>query len=429
MKSVLSFATATTADAEKISKVLEKAFNVTEERKGWLDSQIKMFLENPSDWRTISINKQLIGTVHIRKQWLKIGKSKILKGDVGGVSILPEYHGKGYGSALLADTVKWMRKENYDISRLGGLVDFYSRFGYLRFPRRYVEFSVGHSVSAGASIVQEGKLEIPRASARKIRPYDRAKDFRDYVKLYNRFNKNYNGFSPLSEKDEASAAGPSIPDPLKVVFIENGKMLGYLFASRHPAELNKSDRSVGEVTIGNIAYEKKKPEVLDYLIKYINNFACETGLHIITARIPFDPEITDVISRIPIQFQCSETYGGKASNMLQVINLKSLLERLIPEFEARLKNSAGHAWRGRVHLEIEKEQAQLAINKGRIRMTDEKETAVRVILKETELLRLVLGMFSFEETESATKRNYAPEVAALLNALFPRKVPTSWNWC
>jgi len=424
MKSAPCFSTATAADTDKISRILEKSFKITKDRKAWLDGQMKVFLDDPSCWRTISVNDQLIGTIHIKKHWLKIGRSKILKGDVSGVSILPEYHGKGYGSLLMGNSVEWMREKDYDISRLGGLVDFYARFGYLRFPRRYMEFSAGNSVSAGASEVKEEALPLPARILSKIRPYDETKDFSDYVKLYNKFNGVYNGFYSIGEKDKPSAGGP---DPLRIVFKEKGKMLGYLFASQHPAAANKSDKSIGEITIGNTGYERSCPEILEYLIKYINNFACDNGLKIITARIPFDPEIINVISKIPIQFQCNETYGGKAANMLQVINIGSLFKRLIPELESRLKNSVVHGWKGIVQIGIEKDKTQLYINNGTIKLADGEKPSLRFAVKEADLLKLILGMLSFREIPS-DKTKYGLSGITLLNDLFPRKLPTSSNW-
>ncbi|MDD5598428.1 MAG: GNAT family N-acetyltransferase [Victivallaceae bacterium] len=428
MEKKIFFATATTQDSNAVSNILEQAFKVTPAKKTWLENQIKLFRNAPGDWRTMVVNERVIGTIHVRKNWLKIGKGKILKGDVGGVSILPEYHGKGYGTALMHDTIKWMKSENYDISRLGGLVEFYSRFGYLRFPRRYMEFFPGNKVCAGASVVEEGYLPLSLGDKSKIRPYDESKDFYDYLKLHNEFYELYNAFCPVVPPDRLLTSIPPSPNPLRVVFEEKGHILGYLFAGRHPAEYNKTDKTVGEITIEDIAYEKKHPEVLDSLLRYINNLACDQGLKTMTARIPFDPEIIDIISRLPVQFQCNETYGGKAANMLQIINLHSLFERLIPELEARLEESTARTWNGIIQIKLEKDKIQLLVSNGTIKVTDSEKPTLQLVIKEIGLLKLILGMYAFNEITVTSKPACKPLETALLRDLFPRQLLMSSNW-
>ena len=125
--------TANREHTKEILKVLEETFKIKRESKEWKDWK-RLVTEEPENWRVLLLNNQIIGAVHIGRDKLRIGRSTILKGDVGEVSILPKYQGEGYGTELMRDTVAWMRRKRYDISRLGGLARFYSRFGYIRFP-------------------------------------------------------------------------------------------------------------------------------------------------------------------------------------------------------------------------------------------------------------------------------------------------------
>lgn len=416
---------ATPQDMEKILNVIEKAFQIEKGSEKWKDKK-NLILREVENWRILLENGRIIGAVHIGKSWLKIGKSKILKGDVGEVSILPEYQGKGYGSKLMENTIRWMKKEKYDISRLGGLVKFYSRFGYIRFPRRYVEFSVGNKIWVGASKIEEGEIPIPEEFVSKIRPFNPKRDFSSYIEIHNRFNQSYTGASIINQDFKLSQKSASI----SVVFEENGKISGYLFATQHPAEYSKTDSSVGEITIVDVGYEKEKPYVFESLIKYINNFAYRKGIKRITARIPFDPEIIEILSGIGIHFQCSETYGGKGANMLQIINLQSLFERLVPELEDRLKNSITSNWQGILEIKIKKDRVQLHIIQGKIKVVEDKEPTLSLSLKEIYLLKLVLGLLSFEEVKNILEEKIklnSLEIA-LLNNLFPRKLVSSSNW-
>ena len=122
-------------------------------------------------WRVLLKDNEIIGAIQYgsRKSWLRIGKSKIAQGGIGEIGIMPEHQGKGYGTYLMKNTLEWMKTEEYDISRLtvrtlSLATNFYSRFGYLIFPKRYVEFHV------------ENKLPIPEAFNPKIRPFNPPND-------------------------------------------------------------------------------------------------------------------------------------------------------------------------------------------------------------------------------------------------------------
>ena len=99
-----------------------------------------------------------------------------MKADVGHVSVHPDYQGQGFGSALMRHCVKWLRHAGYDIARLGGLVRFYSRFGWERLPRRYFEFPI-REVKAGAQTLAPQKvLRLPEGYPGEIRPYNDGRD-------------------------------------------------------------------------------------------------------------------------------------------------------------------------------------------------------------------------------------------------------------
>lgn len=417
--------TASKEDIKGILKVLEGAFKVKKESKKWKDWK-RLVTEEPENWRVLLLNNQIIGAVHIGKDKLRVGKSAILKGDIGEVSILPEYQHKGYGTELMKDTVAWMRKERYDISRLGGLVKFYSRFGYIRFPRRYIEFSVGSKVKAGASLVEEGEIPLSNKFQSKIKPFNPKEDYSSYIKLYEEFNQVYNG-SFIYTKREKITYPKCSPNFLNFVFKEEKEILGYLFAEQLEKEYSEFE---AEITIGDIGYKRDKPYIFESLIKYINNLACKKRIKRITARIPFDPQILEILSNIPIHFQCIETYGGKGSNMLQIINFHSLFERLTSELEDRLKNSVALSWQGILEMKIEKDKVQLYINKGKIKVVKNKKPNLSIFIKEVYLLKLILGILSFIEIKEILdkKMKFDSLEATLLNDLFLRKRAVSGNW-
>jgi len=412
-------------DAKDIIKILAEAFKRDDWKEGTENyiKQLEKVSKSIDNWRVLVDNGKIIGTLEIKRHKLRIGKSVIIKGDVGEVSVLPEYQGKGYGSKLMEDAILWMKKERYDISRLGGLVKFYSRFGYIRFPRRYIEITVGTKARAGASIVEEGEVPIDEKLLSKIRAFDAEKDFTSYIDLVERFETRYNG---SLVKEKPLTANDIEVGPLFFVFVEDGKVVGYFSGCMYEKDLGGPE---GMLTIYNIGYEWERPYVLKTLISYINNLGYREGIKRITIRIPFDPEIIKTISEIPVRFQVIETYGGTSGNMMQIINLKSLFERLVPELEERLKNSTS-SFNGILEIAIEKDSVKIEINKGKIKVIEDKKPDKRVEIKEFYLLQLVLGLISFSEIEEMLDKGEKLKVEEreVLRTLFPRKLVFSSIW-
>jgi len=412
-------------DVRDIVKVLAGAFNRADWKEGGENykRQIEKVSRSIDEWFVLVDDGKIVGTLEILKHRLRIGKAVIIKGDVGEVSILPECQGKGYGSKMMEDAILWMRKERYDLSRLGGLVKFYSRFGYIRFPRRYVEITVGNKARAGASIVEEGEVPIDKELLSKIRLFDPEKDFNSYIELVDRFESRYNGSSvrekPLKAKDIEVG-------PLFFVFVEDGKVVGYFSGCRYEKDLGGPE---GMLTIYNIGYEWERPYVLKALVSYINNLGYREGIKRITIRLPFDPEIIKTISETPVRFQVIETYGGTSGNMIQIININSLFERLIPELEERIKNSIA-SFKGILEIAIEKDSVQIEIDKGKINVLENGKPDVRIEIKEFYLVQLVLGLLSFSEVEGLVDRGRKLKIEEkeVLRILFPRKPVFSGVW-
>ena len=415
------FRTATAADTDAVLGVLMGAFGFQADTPKY--RHLRRMLQNaPDQWRVMHHDDRIVGTVHIGDKRLQIGCAAILQGDVGEVAVLPSAHGQGLGSQLMADTVAWMKANRYDLSRLGGLVKFYARFGYLRFPRRYMEFLVGREVGAGASRIQLGQIPIDAGLAAKLKPFDPNVHAEDYARLADEFRQRYQG-RLVSDR----AAQPPGPNDVFFVFEDDGRVLGYAFAYELDREYTEFE---ARLVIADLAYPRDKPHVLATLVANLNNIAFRKGYPRITARFPFDPQILRALADIPIHFQVNETYGSVAANMLQIVNLGSLLEKLTPELESRLADSAAPDFRGRIEIDIEKDSAALEIADGRIKPAETANADLRLAIPEFEMMQMVLGMLSFAELlEILTPRpTLTPQTASLLCALFPRKPVWSGNW-
>jgi predicted N-acetyltransferase YhbS len=401
-------------DIEEMIRVQSAAFKyeTNEDRRRHLREEL---LHSLDGWLVMPGEGRLIGVVLVRNHRMRIGKSVILKGDVGEVAIHPDFQGQGYGHKIMEECLEWMKENRYDLSRLGGLVKFYRRFGYLRFPRRYMEFPVGKVVGAGAARVKEGQIEIPREWAGNIRPYNPKKDFSGYARICRRMTASYNGAMDIPSR-KTDNPGPS---PLYLVYEEKGKIIAFVQAGQTDWEPTEFE---ARINIGYSGFLKGKAYGLAAILEYLYNYALKNQIERMTGRIPFDPEFLLTLTQTPLRFYSIETYGGLSGNMLQIINIQSLFERLMPELQERLKPSA---WNGILNIGIEKDKVQLAIHDSKIKVVENKKPTLKIKLTEFQLLGLVIGILSFEEISNPKLK---PQEKAMLSLLFPRRPVFSGIW-
>ncbi len=401
-------------DIEEMIRVQSAAFKyeTNEERCRHLREELSHDLNG---WLVMPGEGRLIGTLFVRNHRLRIGKAVILKGDVGEVAIHPDFQGQGYGHKIMEECIGWMKENRYDLSRLGGLVKFYRRFGYLRFPRRYMEFPVGKVVGAGASQIREGEIEIPAEWEENIRPYNSQKDFSDYAKICRRMAASYNGAvdTPLRNIENPGQS------PLYLVYEEKGKIVAFVVAGQSEREPTEFE---ARINIGYSGFLKGKAYGLAAILEYLYNYALKNQIERMTGRIPFDPDFLLTLSQTPLRFYVIETYGGRSGNMLQVINMRSLFEHLIPELQERRRPSA---WKGILQISIEKDKVQLAINRSNIKVAENTKPDLKIKLTEFQLLGLVIGILSFEEINDCKLK---PQEKLMLDLLFPRKPVFSGVW-
>ena len=404
-------------DIDAVVRLQASAFNFPVD--GSKADQVRRNIEHDrGEWLVFTLDGQPVGSLHVRRDQMRMGKSILLKGDVGDVAVDSSRQGQGLGTHLLQEDHAWMRDNGFDLARLGGLFRFYSRFGYVRFFRRYVDFTVGKLASAGASKVREGQIPIEEKWANAIRPFDPELDKREFLNLREEFFKDYLA-SPVFSDTEVLG-----PGPLFWVVRDHGRLLGYLRGSERETEASEFE---ARIQIGEVAFRRECPEVFQALIAKAYNDAFEKNIPRMTARLPFDSTLVALLSKMPIRFHFVETYGGLAGNMMQIVNLRSLLEKMIPELEDRLRNVFPFSWKGTLEIGIEKDRVGLLIDNGTIRVQDPSNPEMRISLNEYDLLKLILGLGAFEELQESGS-NLKPLPRNLLNALFPRRKTYSGLW-
>ena len=399
---------ATAADAATVLAVIQSAFAIPPDSAKWRSRQ-DMVEREPHRFQVLTLDGRVIGAVHVADQKLRVGRAVVRKSDVGHVSIDPELQGQGCGSEMMRRLVGWMREAGYDISRLGGRASFYRRFGWVPFPRRFVEFEIGRLDDAAFDA-----MTAPAAPG-AVRASRRARDGKARDALRRDFNAERTGaFNP---------GAASAPRSISLVYEHEGMVVGCLSGS-----LTGVDHTPFEAAmqIGDAAFAPGHPEALGELVKQALREARAAGVGRVSARLPFDQRVLDALRYADIGFSTRELESRPGSNMLQILSMASLFGRLVPELEARLAASASAAWRGCLALEAEGRRVELAIEQGSVAVAEGVEPSCELRLGQAGVLRLVLGLNTIDEV--APDATLGPAERSLMRDLFPIQPTASGPW-
>lgn len=418
--------TGTGDDVGQILEVMCRAFRLDEASSRYASLKA-MAGSDAASFQVLAANGRVVGVARIWKQTLRTGIGAVVKGDVGQVSVHPDYQGRGHGSALMRHCVKWMRENGIDISRLGGLARFYSRFGWEQFPRRYMEFMV-KEVKAGASVLTpEEVYRLPQDYPGKLRPYDDSRDRLGRWEVAERFNMHRPG-SVVASLPSTQPKGDvrAKPNPLHVVYERDDRVLGFLSATEYPEEVSQFE---ARITIGDFAYDLDVPLAAELLLKHILLEAHERGVVRVSARIPFDERVIATIRDAGLSVELKELHASAASNMVQVVNLASTFEHWRPDLEARLASGPFQDWDGEFALVVGgRQEAVLRITHGAVNVVQETLPDALLSLSHADLVGMLFGIRSFGELPAASHAGLDAQELAVLGGLFPRMPAASGPW-
>jgi predicted N-acetyltransferase YhbS len=418
------------ADAEEIFSVLNSAFHLEENAEKGRRMR-DLALGSTERFLVLERQGRVVGTALLSPQWLRVGTAQVLKGDVGEVGVRRELQGLGLGTALMAGCVRLMREQGYHLSRLGGLNRFYARFGYVPFPRRYYEFPLADA-RAGASVIPAARIvTVPSGQEAFVRHYEPHRDALRRGELYDRFNEHRTGSRveerPAVPPPAVSAAAPrTAPDrrSLRFVYERDDVVWGYLFASEYAEEPSPFE---ARVTIHEAAFDPARPEALTTLLRFTLREALHRGAHRVTARLPFDPVIQQLLTEAALPFSLQELQSAPASNMLLLVDLPGLLRAIAPEL-ARRQGNAPMCSPFRLRLRAGDQAATVALGGASVTMTAAEPADASLDCDVATWLRWTLGLNGFAEWRAGVRHSLNAEQSRLLAALFPREACASGPW-
>ena len=351
----------------------------------------------------------IVGTVHIRRDEIQVGRSVLAKADVGEVCITPDRQGEGLGTTLMQKTVEQVRADGYPLTRLGGYRRFYEQFGWVPFPRGSISFPLGGLTSRGGYTDPVNYLDRPEEDAR-IRAYDGRQDAAACEALYAAFNAGRTGAEP------ARSFGVGVDDPWRVIYEVDGAVRAYIFASQNTPPHTLLSPAV---SISSGACDLSDTRPFGETLRYVLRQAAIAGAESVRARLPLDPTLYDLYRDASCGFVPSLWQSSEGGNMLQVLSLRGLLEAIVPELTVRL--CTAEQTPGEVGLRVRGETVGLVWDGERVTVDERRGSGVD--LGQDDLMKMILGLVSVDQVVKGEKRD-----VATLRAAFPVQATATGGW-
>jgi hypothetical protein len=355
-------------------------------------------LHSHYDWNTSRIGligERIVTHFGVYDIAVRIGTARARTAGVNLVATHPDERKRGLMTQTGRAAVAAMRAQGYDMSLVcNGTSGYYGRFGYV-FGWPELDFVIKTEDLPAAPL----DLELCACATEQ-----RA----DLVALYNRENETITG----------TAVRPTFPHGKhpgngRGYFWtgERGATSGYIFFDIHePSNTLWHDDSAGDV--------EQRLRVLGALARRHN---CA---QVRFERLPYRSAIGWRLRRLSCRVEAKYTQDG--GWMVQIINLSSLFEKLVPELARRLDGSHLAGWRGGLLVIGAGQQIMLKIDQGQIQVAPPSETA-HVLDAGDALAQLVIGSEAPDEIAATTPIGLSGDAGQLLQALFPAQNPQMSN--
>ena len=266
--------------------------------------------------RVVVVNDTVVSTLRVWERRMRVGASLVTMGGIGGVCTHPDYRGVGYASALMRDTIDYLRMTGCDLGVLFTIIPeaFYRRLGWISLPLH------------GFNITCNSATREANSSEWQVTDFNPETDLDAVAALYDLANAQQSG-TIARTRAYWDMAPSRIRGVLPTVIAhQNGHIGGYL---NYEIEGKR-------VEVREVGYGPDNPPVLDALVSHLLQ-ACESQrVEEIGGRLPSQhPFLERLIARDNSPVTPTE-YTGM---MLYAVNLPVLLRRLVVGWESRIADA------------------------------------------------------------------------------------------
>jgi len=332
---------------------------------------------------------------------VKVGKTYLKMGGIGGVGTLEEYRMKGYSRKVMEFSIEYMVRNGYDVSMLFGIPDYYIRWGY-------------------ASTFPNCKITMPLRNAERARPGLKARpmvkeDAGAILDIYESTNENRTG--PLKRyRGEwfrfRKGSWWGIPADGTVFEDGSGRIVAYCAADRWPRVMRITEVGAEDVPL----YE--------HVLRYACDIALQKKAAELEIYVPFDHPFTELCKGLGCTISIDYPYAS--DGMGRIINLKSTFEKLLPVFEDRLKKACVKEPPSQISFKTDMDLTTLEVSDSGVSLS-ENTSANWIELPQWVLMQLILGYRHPRNILVDQAVKYEGRIEGALEILFPAGNPHIWH--
>ena len=356
--------------------------------------------------RVVVVNDRVVSTLRVWERRMRVGASLVTMGGIGGVCTHPNYRGVGYASALMRDTIDYLRLTGCDLGVLFTIISesFYRRLGWTALPL--------HSFTVKCNVAGR----VVDSSAWQVTDFNPETDLDAVAALYDLANAQQSGTIARTR-----AYWDMAPSRIRgvlptIVARQNEHIGGYL----------NYEMEGERVEVCEVGYAPDDPSVLDALVPHFFQ-ACEAqGVEEIGGRFPPQHPFAE---RLIASCNSPVTPIAYMGMMLYAVDLPVLLRRLVVGWEAQIADAEETFAPLAVKLPTPNDQRIVLRHNadGTLQIVSEDTDAVNlgVDLTEADFWQLLFGEIGWEQVSADAL--VSPEISAFLAVLFPKRDVIFWS--
>ena len=345
--------------------------------------------------RACFVDGKAASVVQIFDRPMRIGNCVVRMGGVGSVGTDPPHLRAGYSSGVLRDSVRYMQTAGYDLSILGtGIQSHYARAGWVMHPIYSMELTLPPTLG-----------DVPVDVT--IEQCEPAQDLPALQSIFDQFNTNRTGTFDKNNEYWVNRPKWRTHDPsLYWVAKQGGQTVAYLLADRWE--------------IGEFGYFPDAEDAMTALFCHFFDHAQAAGVQSIGAPAPSQSR------QIFEGLGCSVRRWENNNTMFLITNFGSLLTKIKPLLETRLRDSDFSGWSGAIRIRYEADEQTLILRGGEISV-EPNNTSPQIDLRvsQTQLLKLLFGNMSAAQVVFSNSLQISE--VGLLDALFPAGELFMWR--
>lgn len=390
------------SELEQVVELNCQAFNPNQHERYWQylrgDSSYRL-----SQTRVVVVNDRVVSTLRVWERRIRVGASLVTMGGIGGVCTHEKYRGVGYASALMRQTIDYLKTAGCDLGVLFTIIpeEFYQKLGWTSLPLH------GFQIKCNSATLAESQ------SLFQVRAFNLDTDLDAIAAIHDLSNAQQSG--TLSRTRAYWDMEPSRIRGILPTTIahRNGDLCGYLNYNIH-------DNSLELLEVG---CRPDTPEVLDTLLSYLLK-ACETEhveeIHCIFS--PKHPFVVQLISRCKGEV----TRFIDSSMMFYAVCLPTLLRRLVVGWESVIAAAEQSFPSLAVKFPVvNDQQTVLQYNgNGTIQIVNNAPDAEQLKMSEEDFWQLLFGEIGWEQIKKDV--SVSIELSAFLGVLFPKRDVLFW---